>query len=131
MKKILLILVVISLNGYGQTATEYYNRGVEKSDLKDYTGAISDYNKAIELNPDFASAYYNRGFAKDHLKNYNGAITDYNKAIQLNPDYAGAYYNRGNAKNHLQDKNGACLDWSKAGELGSSDAYINIQNFCQ
>ena len=79
MKKLLLFLVVISLSGFGQTATEYYNRGVEKSDLKDYTGAITDYNKAIQLKPDYAAAYNNRGAAKSKLEDYRGAIADYNK----------------------------------------------------
>ena len=34
-----------------QTAEYYYNRGLAKSDLQDYDGAIADYTKAIELNP--------------------------------------------------------------------------------
>ena len=32
-------------------ADAYYNRGIAKGDLKDYYGAISDYTKAIEINP--------------------------------------------------------------------------------
>ena len=44
----------------------YVNRGVAKSDLKDYVGAIEDCTKAIDLNPnnDNASAYNNRGVGK-------------------------------------------------------------------
>ena len=112
-------------------ADAYFNRGLVKKNTLDYTGAITDYNKSIQLNPDDADAYYNRGNAKSSLKDYTGAISDYNKAIQLDPYYAKAYNNRGNVKYDLQDKNGACADWSKAGELGYSDAYTNIQKFCQ
>ena len=36
----------------------------QKTNLKDYNGAISDYNKAIELDPNDADAYYNRGNLK-------------------------------------------------------------------
>ena len=30
-------------------ADAYYNRGIAKANLKDYVGAIADYDKAIEL----------------------------------------------------------------------------------
>ena len=45
-----------------------YNRGSAKVSLKDYYGAISDYTKAIEINPNDAKAYYNRGIAKANVK---------------------------------------------------------------
>jgi|TARA_B100000959_G_scaffold72699_1_gene77205 tetratricopeptide (TPR) repeat protein len=32
-----------------------------------YQGAIADYNKAIEINPQYANAYYNRGLTKRKL----------------------------------------------------------------
>ena len=35
----------------------YNNRGVAKSELKQYKEAIADYDKAIELNPENAAAY--------------------------------------------------------------------------
>ena len=39
---------------------QYYNRANVSAMLKDYRAAIVDYDKAIELNPDFADAYFNR-----------------------------------------------------------------------
>ena len=45
-------------------ANAYYNRGLAKSELKQYKEAIADYDKAIELNPKDAAAYYNRGVGK-------------------------------------------------------------------
>jgi len=53
--------------------------------------AIKIYDKAIELNPNFAEAYYNRGNAYSDLKQYERAIEDYNKAIELNPEDKGTY----------------------------------------
>jgi len=97
---IILCFVVTTL-AYAQTVEEYFNSGKAKYKLKDYRGAIQDYNKAIELNPKYPEAYNNRGFAKVELKDYKAAIQDYTKAIELNPNYADAYNNRGIAKAQL------------------------------
>jgi len=59
------------------------------------TATISEYTKAIELNPKFAMAYVKRGMAYHKKGQYDQAISDFNKAIELNPEYAKAYSNRG------------------------------------
>ena len=94
-------------------ADTYINRGLAKSHLQDYTGAIADYNKAIQLNPNYDTAYDKRGNAKAALKDYIGAIEDYNKTIQLNSKYDIAYVNRGLVKYYLQDYIGSIADYSK------------------
>ena len=73
--------------------------------------AIKDFNKAIELNPNYSKAYYNRGNTKKDLANaYNNidyleeAIKDYNKAIELNPNNSEAYFNRYISKSLLLAK---------------------------
>ena len=53
------------------------NRGIAKAHLKQYTEAIADYDKAIELEPNLVEAYTNRGNAKTNLKQYSEAIADY------------------------------------------------------
>ena len=90
-----------------------------------------DYNKAIEIDSNYAKAYNNRGNLKKDLKDYTGAISDYNKAIELNPKGKDAYRGRGIVKYHLGQKESGCLDFSKAGELGDKDAYSLIKQFCQ
>jgi tetratricopeptide (TPR) repeat protein len=46
----ILILVLVSSCGNKDTKT-YVCAGTAKFDLKDYSGAIIDYTKAIEINP--------------------------------------------------------------------------------
>jgi Flp pilus assembly protein TadD len=55
--------------------------------------AISDYTKALEINPRDAEAYYNRGIAYGEKGQYDEAISDYNKALEINPISAEAYNN--------------------------------------
>ena len=41
--------------------------------------AISDYTRALSLDPDNAYAFYNRGISKDRSGEYAGAIQDFTK----------------------------------------------------
>ena len=88
--RILLILFIFLFNytSYSQTAKEYYNSGLKKHQNGDYYGAISEYTKSIELDPNFSYAYFNRGIAKEILKDLNGACSDYRIAARMGHSYA-------------------------------------------
>ena len=62
----------------------------------EYDRAIVDFNKAIQLKPDFDAAYNNRGLAYHDKDDYDRAIVDFNTAIKLKPNFAAPYSNRGN-----------------------------------
>ena len=74
-------------------AAAYNNRGIAYRRLKQYERAIHDYNKAIELNPEFAGAYYNRGLAYYDLKQYEKEQEDYEMALEFDPNHVGAMLN--------------------------------------
>jgi tetratricopeptide (TPR) repeat protein len=99
---ILYVLLIASLHSNGQSAESFLKLGNTKEEKGEYTGAISNYDTAIKMNPKFAIAYINRGYSKNNLKDYTGALADYNKAIELNPKLSGAYNNRGATKNILK-----------------------------
>ena len=103
-----------------QTTNFYINRGNDKAEVSDHYGAISDFTKAIEINPKSYLAYYNRANSKDELKDYYGAIADYTKAIEINPNDTDLYVNRSIAKEYIGDINGACIDAKKAVSLGDT-----------
>ena len=58
-------------------------RAYTKNHLEDYSGAMVDYSKAIELDPYSAGAYVDRGVAKELLGDMNGACADWRKAASL------------------------------------------------
>lgn len=51
--------------------------------LRDHQGAITDYTRAIELNPNFSYAYCGRGLSKIVLNQKNSACFDFSKAGEL------------------------------------------------
>ena len=62
-----------------------------------YDLAVQEYNKALEINPEFFEAVNNRGLAYYEKGEFDHAISDYTKALEINPPYDMAYYNRANA----------------------------------
>ncbi|MEZ5197176.1 MAG: tetratricopeptide repeat protein [Bacteroidales bacterium] len=58
----------------------YYLRGLNNYLLEDYDDAITDFDMALKLNPDFTDAYIKRAKAKSKSNNLIGAIADYNRA---------------------------------------------------
>ena len=116
------------ISNYSKSAEFYVERGNTKYLAVNFSGAIADFSKAIEINPRYAKAYYNRGTIKGrYLEDYDGAISDYSKSIEINPRYADAYINRGIAKDELKDYYGAIADYNKAIEINPryAKAYNN------
>ena len=48
-KSLVIVAFGIAFGSYGQTATSYYDQGVEKHLSRDHLGAIADYDMAIQL----------------------------------------------------------------------------------
>jgi tetratricopeptide (TPR) repeat protein len=113
-----------------ESAETYFKLGVDSSQKGEYKKAVSDYNKAIEINPEFVVAYLDRGFTYSKMGEYEKAMSDYNKAIEINPRYAKAYYNRGFLYRKMGEYDKAISDYTKAIEIDSkySLAYYNRGN---
>ena len=90
--------------------------------------AISAYDTAITLKPDFWEASYNCGIARYNFRQYAEAMVNFNKAIELNVNFASAYYNRGILKSELKDYEKAITDFDKAIMLGfnSVEVYYHL-----
>ena len=71
----------------------YQNRGNAWYARGNYGEALEDYDTAIRLDPNAASAYVNRATVRRDLGVIDGALEDYQKAIELGaqaPAYAAA-----------------------------------------
>ena len=73
------------------------NLGRAFAKQKSFDRAITHYNKALEINPDFANTYYNLGNIFLRRGELDEAIKHYTKALDLAPDLPEAHLNMGNA----------------------------------
>ncbi len=111
-----------------EVAAAQYNLGNAKWNSKDYSGAISEYTKAIEINPNYDKAYNNRASAKLELKDYTGAIADFTKAIEINPNHPNAYTNRDIAQQCLKEFQGGMSDSNKTAQDLYESANLKYEN---
>lgn len=89
-------------------------RGFIKSNLDDYTGAITDFDKAIELDSYNTNLYAYRGIANGLMGKHQEALADFDIVISRDRRYADIYSNRGITKDYLGDYQGALDDYEKA-----------------
>ena len=89
--------------------------------------ALEKFNKAIELNPDYAEAYSNRGNALTGLAQHAAALASFDAAIRLKPDFAEAHCNRGNTLYALGEFQQAVASFGQAIRLRPdyAEAYSN------
>jgi predicted O-linked N-acetylglucosamine transferase (SPINDLY family) len=101
--------------------------GVLAGQTNNPTQAVEWISKAIEVNPNIASAYSNLGNALNALKRHQAAIASYDKAIAIKPDYANAYASRGKAWYELKQYQAAVASYDKAIAIkpDHADAYCD------
>ncbi len=94
------IYVVNAINS--TNAIELYQQANTLYELQRYKDALSTYDRALELRPDYAKAWNGQGKTLYELKEYQEALVAYDKAIQLKPDYLEAWRGRGFTLSQLQ-----------------------------
>ncbi|MFC5269086.1 tetratricopeptide repeat protein [Adhaeribacter terreus] len=110
-------LLVFFIMACTTTAEDYEKRAKVRMGRGDIEGALEDFDKAIELNPDFHLAYANRGNAKRKIGDYEGSIRDFDKIIADTKDKSGIgaiFLDRGETKAASKDFIGALNDYDKA-----------------
>jgi len=105
----------------------YNNHGIACAKNGQLDLAISDFSKALALDPKLPNAYFARGAAYADKGQPGPAIMDFSKNIELNPKNADAYLNRGIAYVHSGQIDRAIADFNKTIELNPKypEAYDN------
>ena len=97
-------------------------RGAVYIKLDNYQAALSDFNLAIERNPDFYDAYLGRATIYSKEEVYQKAIEDIDEALALTADYPAASFRRGSIKGELGDYEEAIKDFDEVFKSHAEDA---------
>ena len=135
MVKVVLPIILIFLFTYASAQPKQtesrdaefcFNRGLGSYCKGQYDQAISDFTKALEINPRDTMVYNNRGVAYKNKGLYGQAISDLTKSLEINPRYADAYYNRGLVYSDKGQHDQAISDYTKALEI--NPRYAEVYN---
>ncbi len=100
----------------------YVLRGKQYFTLHEFESAISDYNKALELDDRLDDAYFGRGMAKGRIGLVKQGIDDLTVYINRNPGSSVAYTKRGVRYIWVGDLKNARKDLTRAIELSTTNA---------
>jgi tetratricopeptide (TPR) repeat protein len=111
----------------------HYNLAVVLARRGELDAAITHYQRALQIKPDFAEAHEahcNLGVALARRGQVDLAIAHYRRSLELKPDYAEAHCNLGNALARQGQIDSAIAHYRTALEskAGFAEAHCNLAN---
>lgn len=103
-----------------ERALAYAMRALAYSVKGSYQKALPDYDRAIDLRPDFAIALNNRAWAHYKSGNTKQGFDDVERSLQLSPRSAHALDTRAHLKQSEGNTDGAVRDYRSAMTFGGS-----------
>jgi len=92
MRKIILLLLMMSIIGLGKGVIDLINEGIIYLKAGDYVKAIEKLEEAKQKSPQNSDIYYYIGEAYFRSGNLDEAISNYQKAIEISPEKPSYYY---------------------------------------
>ncbi|WP_071147037.1 AAA family ATPase [Bacteroides ihuae] len=110
--------MVIQKQSLQKYAREYYQMGNECiTQAHDVRAAMANYDKALELYPDYVDVWVRKGITLSNELQYGEAEECFNKAVKLSPIEFKGFYNRGKLRLKTENVEGALADLDKATTL--------------
>jgi tetratricopeptide (TPR) repeat protein len=74
-------------NQSGGAEYEFHNKGVEAFGNENYPDALANFNRSLEINPNFFEAHTNMGVVFMILGDFDKAIFHLKRALKINPNF--------------------------------------------
>ncbi|KAL9955567.1 hypothetical protein ACROYT_G036906 [Oculina patagonica] len=106
--------VSLLLDNSEENVKAFLHRGILYTDLKRWEDAVPDFEAALQLDSELASAHVNIGLIYiTKYSNYHKAVRRYTAAIHVDPTYIRAYICRAEAYHKLHMIQDAILDYTR------------------
>lgn len=119
-----------AMNAYNDAVREfpnlplvYNNRGFFQQSIGKLDGAILDFTKALELDPQFLEAISNRGFVQMNQGNYEAAENDFTQSLTINAAQPSVLSLRAGSKLSRGDIEAAIADYRDVLKWDTKNAY--------
>ena len=109
------------------SASTWYERGLQQRERKNCREAIADFGRALQLQPDHFQAWYQRGNCRQALGDYAGAVEDYSGAVAIPGRIDArfrAYFGRADAYRRLGELDRAHADYTQVIALRTNTAAL-------
>jgi tetratricopeptide (TPR) repeat protein len=101
-------------------------RGISLGLAGNPKAALTDFERALKLEPKSIEALYNKAKIESDMRRYDDSARSYTECLRIKNSMEESYIGRGRARIRLNDIHGALDDFNKAITLNpcNSDAYI-------
>jgi regulator of sirC expression with transglutaminase-like and TPR domain len=98
---------------------------------KDLQKAVTDLDRAIQLNPKDSESYNMRAILRIASKDITGGMSDWDKSLEINPNSPEVYTTRGIFRVQFGDRQNGIADLKKGADLflqqGKTEMYQQTQ----
>jgi tetratricopeptide (TPR) repeat protein len=98
-------------------AAAYFASGRTAYDQENYSQAVDQFTKALQVDPKDPLIFYHRGLAYVAQDDFAEALADFTEALKINPKNPMAHYHRGIAHRLLGQHDQAIEDYTRALKL--------------
>ncbi len=106
--------------GLASSSVLVHNRGFILLLMERFQDALNDFDRALDINPNYASAWSNKGLVLSDLNRQNEAIAAFDRALDINPNDVNTWNNRGIILYQLGRKNDALSSFERAIEIDNN-----------
>ena len=100
-------------------ATELNDKGTELAINGRYEEALKSFDKALRINPKFATAWFNKSLTLENSGQTGKALQCFNKVLDMQPKDAAALYEKARCEDVLGQSSDAILSYKKFLESSS------------